>query len=73
MAVYDARPDVQQTFPDIRAADRAAFREWTFTSGLEEHGIDEAFAPCGSPPETPAQTLSASSASPGPEAEKRGG
>ena len=50
-AVYNFRPDVQQTFPDIMAADRAAFREWTVTSGLEEHGIDEAFAPRGPSPE----------------------
>ena len=44
-AVYRSRPDVQQAFPDVFAADHAGFQEWIGTSGLREHDVSEAFAP----------------------------
>lgn len=44
-AVYRGRPDLQQAFPDVFAADNGAFREWVAVSGFREHNIAEAFAP----------------------------
>ena len=42
-AVYRSRPDVQQRFPDVFAADNAGFQEWIATSGRREHDIAEEF------------------------------
>ena len=44
-AIYRGRPDLQQAFPDVFAADNGAFREWVAVSGLQEHNIADAFAP----------------------------
>lgn len=43
-AIYRARRDLQQAFPDHLGTDRARFIEWTTTSGLREHAIPDAFA-----------------------------
>ena len=43
-AVYRGRPDLQQAFPDVFAADNGAFREWVALSGVREHHIAETFA-----------------------------
>ena len=43
-AVYRGRPDLQQAFPDVFAADNGAFRAWVALSGIREHQIAEAFA-----------------------------
>lgn len=42
--VYDSRPEVQRTFPDIQGAHREAFLRWTVDSGLREHDIPDRFA-----------------------------
>jgi len=44
-AVYRSRPDLQQLFPDVFAADHRAFLEWIAVYGLGEHHVDAAFAP----------------------------
>jgi hypothetical protein len=41
-AVYTSRPDLQQAFPAIAGADRAAFDGWARHSGLAEHQIPAA-------------------------------
>jgi glycosyltransferase involved in cell wall biosynthesis len=43
--VYGLRPDVRHAFPDLFGADRAAFRYWTQSTGLDELGIDPALLP----------------------------
>jgi hypothetical protein len=48
-AVYQARRDVRQAFPDVFGADEAGFLAWTVTSGLREHGIPEALLAPGAP------------------------
>ncbi|OFW05484.1 MAG: hypothetical protein A3H96_12280 [Acidobacteria bacterium RIFCSPLOWO2_02_FULL_67_36] len=42
-AVYDQRPDVRQTYPDLCGADREAFITWTEQFGIREHGVAERF------------------------------
>jgi hypothetical protein len=42
-AVYLARPDLQDAFPDVFGTDCSPFVEWTASSGLREHGFPDAF------------------------------
>ena len=42
-AVYRGRPDLQQAFPDVFAADNGAFRDWVCVGGLREHNVAAAF------------------------------
>jgi glycosyltransferase involved in cell wall biosynthesis len=43
-AIYEARPDVRQCYPDAANKDRTAFQEWALTQGLREMHFDPAFA-----------------------------
>jgi hypothetical protein len=43
-AVYRGRPDLQQAFPDVFAADNVAFREWVCVDGLRDHNVAAVFA-----------------------------
>lgn len=42
--IYDRRPDVRLSYPDIRGVDQEAFRRWTQVSGAREHAIPAAMA-----------------------------
>lgn len=44
-AIYRQRPDLQQAFPDVFDAHRAAFDSWTRTSGIAEYRVDGRFLP----------------------------
>jgi len=42
-AVYRARPDLQNAFPDVYGADCQAFLRWTAQFGRREHGVSDHF------------------------------